>query len=638
MIALAAYAPLIALIGALINGIFGRQLKEPLPGIIASLAVLAGFLLSVLAFFGLQGQEHGTVVQLWQYLSAGDFKLNFAFNIDHLAVVMMMIITGVGFLIHIYSIAYMHGDDGFSRYFSFLNLFIAAMLVLVMADSFPLMFIGWEGVGVCSFLLIGFWYTIKANADAARKAFIVNRIGDFGFLLAMFLTYKVFGTLNIANMLEHLQLARVVPAGVTAIALLYLLAAMGKSAQMPLHVWLPDAMAGPTPVSALIHAATMVTAGVYLIARIAPLFAASPSASMVVAWVGLVTAFVAAFIALSQTDIKRILAYSTLSQLGYMFVALGCGAYWVAIFHVFTHAFFKALLFLSSGSVIHALGGEQDVEKMGGLHKYMKVTSITAFIATLAISGVPFLSGFFSKDAILAHAFTTTLAPAALNYIAYIILLITAVMTAFYMMRWYYLVFLGKERLSKEAKAHVHESPSLMTLPLMALAFLSVVAGYLGLPEFLAKNQFAKWLEKSIEVDISFGHPPLWLEWTLILISVAAAAIGLGLAYWVYSNKRSKAMQRISNSALAKYSQSGAGFDGLYNATIINPAGETAEGLSVLDSEALDTGLSSIAVGVSLFAGLMRRIQTGYIRFYALAMAVGFAVLVILAAFVGRTS
>ncbi|HHO54864.1 MAG TPA: NADH-quinone oxidoreductase subunit L, partial [Trueperaceae bacterium] len=316
MIALAAYAPLIALIGALINGIFGRQLKEPLPGIIASLAVLAGFLLSVLAFLGLQGQEHGTVVQLWQYLSAGDFKLNFAFNIDHLAVVMMMIITGVGFLIHIYSIAYMHGDDGFSRYFSFLNLFIAAMLVLVMADSFPLMFIGWEGVGVCSFLLIGFWYTIKANADAARKAFIVNRIGDFGFLLAMFLTYKVFGTLNIANMLEHLQLARVVPAGVTAIALLYLLAAMGKSAQMPLHVWLPDAMAGPTPVSALIHAATMVTAGVYLIARIAPLFAASPSASMVVAWVGLVTAFVAAFIALSQTDIKRILAYSTLSQLG----------------------------------------------------------------------------------------------------------------------------------------------------------------------------------------------------------------------------------------------------------------------------------------------------------------------------------
>ncbi len=638
MIALAAYAPFIALLGALINGIFGRNLKEPLPGFIASFATLIAFLLSFFAFLGLRGQEHGVNVQFWKYLSAGNFNLTLGFNIDHLAVIMMMVITGVGFLIHVYSIAYMHGDNGFSRYFSFLNLFIASMLILVMADSFPLMFVGWEGVGVCSFLLIGFWYTIKANADAARKAIIVNRIGDFGFLIAMFLTFKVFGSLNIAHVLEELDLATVAPVGITAIALFYLLAAMGKSAQMPLHVWLPDAMAGPTPVSALIHAATMVTGGVYLIARIAPMFAASPSASMIVAWVGLATAFVTAFIALSQTDIKKILAYSTLSQLGYMFVALGAGAYWVAIFHVFTHAFFKALLFLTSGSVIHALGGEQDVRKMGGLNKYMKITSITAFIGTLAISGIPFLSGFFSKDAILAHAFSSTLLPNGLNYIAYLILLVTAIMTAFYMMRWYFLVFLGKERLSKEAKAHVHESPSLITVPLLVLAFFSIFAGYFGLPEFIAKNSFAIWLEKSIETHVEFTHLSLGLEWVLMLISIVAAIFGLALAYWVYGLKNGKPIAKLKDSALAQYSQSGAGFDGFYNASIVKPAEETATGLSVLDSDALDTGIVAGAGVITLLAALLRKFQTGYMRFYALAMASAFALIAILAAFAGGLS
>ena len=349
VVTLAAFAPLVALLGALINGLFGKRLREPLPGIIAASAVGTGFVLSVLAFFGLFAYPERTAhLPLWSYLQGGPFSLDLGFVIDPLSITLMLIITGVGLLIHVYSASYMHRDPGFSRYFSALNLFVAAMLVLVMADSFFLMFIGWEGVGVCSYLLIGFWYAIKENADAARKAFIVNRVGDVGFLLAMFLTVKTFGTLNIAEVNAAAPLLAG-SAVVTVLGLLYLLAACGKSAQLPLQTWLPDAMAGPTPVSALIHAATMVTAGVYLIARTAPLFASTPDASAVVAWVGGITALVAAFAALTQQDIKKILAYSTISQLGFMFAAVGVGAYWVAIFHVLTHACFKALLFLGAG-------------------------------------------------------------------------------------------------------------------------------------------------------------------------------------------------------------------------------------------------------------------------------------------------
>ncbi len=405
----AALAPLLALVGSLINAFFGRSLKEPVPGIIASLAVAGGFVLAVLAFFGLQGSEHGVQVTLWRYLTAGTLHLDAGFMIDRLSVTMMLIITGVGLLIHIYSIGYMHGDDGNSRYFAELNLFVAAMLVLVMADSFPLMFIGWEGVGVCSYLLIGFWYRDRANPDAGRKAFIVNRVGDVGFLLAMFLTFKVFGTLNIGAVNAAAPAMLYGSATLTLIGLLYLLGAAGKSAQLPLQVWLPDAMAGPTPVSALIHAATMVTAGVYLIARIGAVYAMAPAAASTVAWVGALTAFVAAFAAFAQTDIKKILAYSTISQVGYMIAAVGAGAYWVGIFHVLTHAFFKALLFLTAGSVIHAMNGEQDIRKMGGLGRKMKITGVTALIGTLAISGVPFLAGFFSKDAILSGTLTSGL-------------------------------------------------------------------------------------------------------------------------------------------------------------------------------------------------------------------------------------
>ncbi len=638
VVALAALAPLLALIGAIINGFAGRALKEPLPGYIASAMVGLGFLLSLLAFFALQGMAEPSVhISLWDYLKAGSFELSLGFTIDTLSITMMLVITGIGFLIHLYSIGYMHGDEGFSRYFAYLNLFVAAMLVLVLADSFLLMFVGWEGVGVCSYLLISFWYTKTENGDAARKAFITNRVGDVGFLIAMFLTVYAFGTLNIREVNE-LALAGTVGAGlITIIGLFYLLAATGKSAQLPLQVWLPDAMAGPTPVSALIHAATMVTAGVYLIARAAPLFALSPVASGWVMWVGALTAFIAAFAAFAQTDIKKILAYSTISQLGYMFVAVGVGAYWVGIFHVFTHAFFKALLFLGSGSVIHALGGEQDIRKMGGLHKHMRITSITALIATLAIAGVPFLAGFFSKDAILASVYNTKLTMASGNYIVYILLLVTAVMTAFYMFRWYYQIFHGQERLTEEAKAHVHESPAIMTVPLMILAFFSVVAGYFGLPEFAFNNVFAHWLENSIATDLSFRHPPVAFEWFLVFVSVVAALLGLAIGYFVYHIRKDKASEG-SQGALANLSASGAGFDALYRMLFIRSSEGLASSFSSLDDNVVNKGVSQSVGFVGVLANVVRWIQTGYARQYALAMFLGVAILALVVAFNGGLS
>lgn len=631
---LAALAPLLALLGAVINGFFGKALKEPLPGYIASSMVGLGFLLSLTAFFALTGMTEPSVhITFWDYLKAGSFDLSLGFTIDTLSITMMMIITGIGFLIHIYSIAYMQGDEGFSRYFAYLNLFVAAMLILVLADSFFLMFIGWEGVGVCSYLLISFWYTKTENGDAARKAFITNRVGDVGFLIAMFLTVFAFGTLNIHEVNE-LALAGTVGAGlITAIGIFYLLAATGKSAQLPLQVWLPDAMAGPTPVSALIHAATMVTAGVYLIARAAPLFALTPVASGWVAWIGALTAFIAAFAAFAQTDIKKILAYSTISQLGYMFVAVGCGAYWVGIFHVFTHAFFKALLFLGSGSVIHALGGEQDIRKMGGLHKHMKITSFTALIATLAITGVPFLAGFFSKDAILSYVFNSKLNPGFSNYLLYILLLITATMTAFYMFRWYYQIFRGQERLSEEAKEHVHESPALMTIPLVILAFFSIFAGYLGLPEFAFPNAFAHWLEFSIETPVSFKHPSLAVEWFLVLESIVAVALGLFAGFVIYHRRKGKLPERTR--VFAKYSETALGFDKLYRTIFTKPSEKTASGFSTFDNSIVNKGIGQ-SVGVfAVLANMIRWLQTGYARQYALVMFVGVAIFALVVAFSG---
>ena len=631
LVQLAALAPLLALVGSIINGLFGRSLKEPLPGIIASTVVGAAFVLALVAFFAYPADALGVRVHLGSFLSAGDLSLDLGFMIDQLSLVMTLIITGIGFLIHVYSIGYMHGDAGYSRFFAQLNLFVAAMLVLVLADSFPLMFIGWEGVGVCSYLLISFWYTQKENADAGRKAFIVNRVGDVGFLLAMFLTFKVFGSLDIQTVTAAAPAIMFGSVALTGIGLLYLVAAAGKSAQVPLQVWLPDAMAGPTPVSALIHAATMVTAGVYLIARIGPIYAQAPGAAATVAWVGVLTALIAAFCAFAQTDIKRILAYSTISQVGFMIAAVGAGAYWVGIFHLLTHAFFKALLFLSSGSVIHAMGGEQDVRRMGGIGTRMKITGTTALIGTLAIAGVPFLSGFFSKDAILGHELSSNLLAGRGSEVLFALLLITAIATAFYMFRWYYLVFAGEPRHERAVAEKIHETPSVMSVPLVVLAIGSVLVGYLGLPAVIGRNIIEEWLEPVIG-SAPFTHLSSSSEWLLIIASIAAVAIGLGAGYWVYVVNKGKLAERLGSGALGTLSRNGLGFDAVNRALLTKPAESVADGLSVLDREVLDRAVVASAAPVDLLGKLATAWQSGQVRMYAMAMLAGAVVLAVLVA------
>ncbi len=632
LVSWAALAPFLALVGAVVNGLFGRSLKGAAAGVVASLAVAAGFVLSVVAFFGVR--SGGAVrVNLGDFLVAGDFTLGLGFHLDQLSVLMMLIITGVGLLIHLYSIGYMKGDEGFPRYFAKLNLFVAAMLVLVMADSYPLMFVGWEGVGVCSFLLIGFWYKDLNNANAGRKAFIVNRVGDVGFLLAMFLVFKAFGTLDIQAVNAAAPSFAYGATILTGIGLLFLVAAAGKSAQLPLHVWLPDAMAGPTPVSALIHAATMVTAGVYLIARSGGIFANAPEAAATVVWVAVLTALMAAIAAVGQTDIKKILAWSTISQVGFMVAAVGAGAYWAGIFHVLTHAFFKALLFLSSGSVIHALGGEQDVRRMGGLGRKMRTTGITALIGTLAIAGVPFLSGYFSKDAVMGAMLTS--GPLG-NYggeILFGILMVTAGLTAFYMFRWYFLVFAGEPR-GKAEFDRAHESPAIMTVPLVILAVGSVVIGYVGLPAFLAPNWLQEWLAP-VMAQVDFGHLSVATEWLLLIGSVVVAAIGLGLGYWVYAIGQGALARRISATPLATASRNAFGFDTLYQGLFTKPGEEAAAGIAALDRDVVDRGASGSVGLFPLLGRLLVRLQSGYVRTYAFAMLLGAAALVLAAALIG---
>jgi NADH-quinone oxidoreductase subunit L len=637
VVAWAALAPALALVGAVFNLLLGSRLREPLPGILASLLVGAAFVLSLVAFVAFAGRGEAVVVPLWEYLAVAGIDLSLGFHLDQLSLLMMLVVTGVGTLIHVYSIGYMHADAGFARYFGYLNLFVAAMLVLVMADSFVFMFVGWEGVGVCSYLLIAFWFKQGRNVDAARKAYIVNRVGDAGFLLAMFLMVRTFGTLDIAAVNAAAGTFAFGAGALTVIGLLLLVAATGKSAQLPLQVWLPDAMAGPTPVSALIHAATMVTAGVYLIARASPIFSMSPEASAAVAWVGALTAIIAAFAALAQTDIKRILAYSTISQLGFMFVAVGVGAYAVGIFHLLTHAFFKALLFLAAGSVIHALGGEQDVRRMGGLGRRMRLTGTTSLIGVLAITGVPLLAGFFSKDAILVHVFNSTLVDDYGAYFLYAVLLVTSVMTAAYMFRWYYAVFCGDDRLARATAAHVHESPRVMTVPLLVLAVGSVLAGYIGLPSFALPNWIEGWLAPATAF-VPFAHPALWVEWLLVLVSVVAAALGLALGYWVYHLRRGAPVARLGTGRLAAFGRSGAGFDTLYRNAVVGPVEGVSVGLSVIDRDILDRGMAASVTGAGWVARAVTLWQSGYVRAYALAMFSGTVVLVLVVVLTGVRS
>ncbi len=633
------FAPALALAGAIVNGVFGRWLRAPLHGLLASAVALGAFALSLVAFVALLGREARSVaVPLWDYLRAGDLAVPLGVMIDPLSVTMMLIITGVGSLIHVYSIGYMHDDPGQSRYFALLNLFLAAMSVLVLADSYALMFVGWEGVGVASFLLIGFWYDRTANADAGRKAFIVNRIGDVGLLLAMFLMIGAFGTLTI----QEVNAAAVERAFgselLGLIGVLLLVGAAGKSAQIPLHVWLPDAMAGPTPVSALIHAATMVTAGVYLVARSAPLFAMTPFASAVVAWVGAATALVAALVALAQTDVKKILAWSTISQLGYMFVAVGAGAYWVGIFHVVTHAFFKALLFLGAGSVIHALHGEQDLRRMGGLRRLLPLTHATSLLGVLAIAGLPPLAGFFSKDAILVYTLTSEHLAGYGTTALYGVLLVTAALTAFYMFRWYHGIFGGASRMDAKVEAGVHESPAVMTTPLVVLAAFSAVAGFVGLPAFAFPNAIKGWLQDATLrglVEVPFAHPSAAVEWTLIAVSVVAALAGLAVGAWVYARRAGAPVRRLADGPLATFARGGMGVDGAYRAVVVGGSEGTADGVAVLDRDVVDRGLLGLGSALTLFARLAAAVQTGFVRTYAFAMFAGAVVLALVLAWTG---
>jgi len=645
--------PLLPFLGFLVNASFGRRLSKAAAGAVACAAIIGSFLVSAAAVWrlaALEPEARAIVQRVFTWISSGDFTVAFTLRVDPLSAVMILVVTGIGSLIHIYSTAYMHeeSDSEFARYFSYLNLFAAFMLVLVLGSNFLVMFVGWEGVGLCSYLLIGFWYQKKSASDAGKKAFIVNRIGDFGFVLGVLLVFVRFGTVDFQDIARTTAaLAPETAFGtLSLITLLLFVGATGKSAQIPLFVWLPDAMEGPTPVSALIHAATMVTAGVYMIGRNAALFSHAPLTLTVVAVIGTATALMAGTIGLVQNDIKRVLAYSTVSQLGYMFLAMGVGAYASGIFHLYTHAFFKALLFLGSGAVIHALAGEQDLRRMGGLKDQLPVTYWTFLIGALAIAGVPLLSGFFSKDEILFHTF------AGGHTILWIIGLLTSLLTAIYMFRLVFLAFHGERAasahqapgtlapgthapgtvapgtLAPPVHDHVHDAPPAMAWPLIVLAIGSVVAGYVGLPHVLGGSDwFARFLEPSFSgAVIAEASEAAELEGTLMIVSTAVAIGGIGIAVYFFLKHRDAANAVAARFAglyrllLQKYY-----VDEIYDATIVQPIRIVSqEGLwKIVDVRAIDGTVNLVGRVVEGSSQELRRTQTGSVRAYAASLFLG---------------
>lgn len=627
---------LLPLLGFLINGLFGSKIKnEKIIGGIGSGVIGLSFLVSVMSFFellSLPEEKREIIVHLFTWLKAGGLNVSFAYQVDQLSITMALIVTGVGFLIHLYSIGYMHGDKGFWRFFAYLNLFIFAMMNLILADNFVLLFLGWEGVGLCSYLLIGFWYDRKfeksTTSDAAKKAFVVNRIGDFGFLLGMFLIFMTFGSLNFSEVFSRVSGMNVPTYVFNFIALFLFIGATGKSAQIPLFVWLPDAMAGPTPVSALIHAATMVTAGVYMVARTSIIFASAPAIMTVIAVVGLLTAFFAATIGLVQNDIKKVLAYSTVSQLGYMFLALGVGAFGAGIFHVMTHAFFKALLFLGAGSVIHGMHEEQNIQKYGGLKKYMPTTYKTFLVASIAIAGIPPFAGFFSKDEILWYSFANG------GFIFWIIGAITALMTAFYMFRLLTLTFDGTPRFDVHHK-HPHESPAIMTIPLVVLAVLSVIGGFIGIPEVFSGshgNLFHGWLApifKKAELKLAhYGSHSHATELILMAISVTGAALAIWFARKVYLQNPQFAVNTANKfKGLYKILFNKYYVDEVYDTAVVKPILKSSESFlwKIADVKLIDGAVNGLAKVVENSSEYIRKIQTGVTQFYAVIMTLGIA-------------
>ena len=638
---------LLPLVGAILNGTVAatnafRKKEiwgEKIAGIIAFTAVGISFLLSLYAVFvKMSGLEYISCTP-YEWISIGELKVSVTFLIDHLSAVMLLVVTGVSSVIHFYSIGYIHGDESSVRYFSYLNLFVFAMLLLILGDSMPVMFVGWEGVGLCSYLLIGFWYKDDEKAAAGKKAFIVNRIGDFGFLLGMFLIFANVGTLTISGVNEFFHDNNSMTFFWTNVAGICLfIGATGKSAQIPLYVWLPDAMAGPTPVSALIHAATMVTAGVYMVARFHGLFLAAPIAMNVVLWVGAITALFSASIALYQNDIKKVLAYSTVSQLGFMFMAAGAGAFVIAIFHLMTHAFFKACLFLGSGSVIHAMGGEQDIRYMGGLKQFMPATFITFLLATIAIAGFPPLAGFFSKDEILWNVFASEHG----SKIVWFIGAVAALFTAFYMFRLVYLTFYGNFRGTREQEHHLHESPKTMTVPLMILAGLSVVGGWFGIPKLLSfgaiPNFFHDFVGPAVE---KFGHVHIAhyshaVEYSLMALSVAIAFAGWYIARSMFRDLKHKLPDPDKYTGLPRLLWNKYFIDEIYIKYIVDPIKSLSTNvfLNISDKKLIDGAANGSASGWNKVAGIFSKFQTGNIQAYGFYMIFGAAIAVLFVLFV----
>ena len=619
MIQLIWLIPLLPLLGFVINGLGRNILSKSAAGLVGSGVVLASFIMSVLAFLELQGgapKEYN--ILLFDWISAGTLNIPLSFLYDPLSAIMLLIITGVGFLIHLYSVGYMHNDGGFAKFFSYLNLFVFFMLLLVLGANYLVMFIGWEGVGLCSYLLIGFWYTNDSYASAAKKAFVVNRIGDLGFIIGVFFIFTMFGSIEFASVFP--AAAKMMPGNATIgwICLLLFIGACGKSAQLPLFTWLPDAMAGPTPVSALIHAATMVTAGVYMIARSHVLFDLAPMVQHAIAIIGLATALIAALIALSQTDIKKVLAYSTVSQLGYMFLGLGVGAYTGSFFHVITHAFFKALLFLGAGSVIHAMHHEQDMRQMGGLRKKLPITFATMLIATIAISGIPPFSGFFSKDEILAHVYEY-------DKLMWVLGVFGAMLTAFYMFRMLFLTFFNSYRGSHHADEEIHESPASMTIPLVILALLSAVGGIIGIPEVLGGHHWlAGWLSPVISSENGMGLDHA-TEWMLMGASVLSAVIAIGYAYYKYMGRKEVPVADAARRpALVSWSYHKFYFDEIYDFLIVRPLNVLSGFFyRIVDKRLIDGIVNGFGYTASESSKGLRLLQTGNVGFYIFMMVIG---------------
>ena len=615
---------LLPLFGFVINGLLGKYLPKMVVGALATLVVFASFLISVNIFLGFTDHSAPIIVKAFEWFTVGGVQVNFGFQIDQLSLMMMMIITGIGSLIHLYSIGYMSHDKGFYKFFTYLNLFIFSMLLLVMGSNYLILFIGWEGVGLCSYLLIGFWYENKEYGKAARKAFIMNRIGDLGLLIGIFLIATQTNALDYLSVAQNASKFEFDGVVIMFITLSLFIGAMGKSAQIPLFTWLPDAMAGPTPVSALIHAATMVTAGIYLVVRSNFLYHLAPSTLNFILYIGLATSLVAAFIGLRQNDIKKVLAYSTVSQLGLMFIALGAEAYTAAMFHLMTHAFFKALLFLGAGSVIHAMSGEQDMRFMGGLKSKIPVTYWTFLIGTLAIAGIPPLSGMVSKDEILTALW-------AKSPIIWGLTLFSAALTGVYMFRLLFLTFFGKFRGTEEQKHHLHESPISMTLPLVVLAILSVVGGFLNLPHFLGEGtsqKLAHWLHPIYVPGIAHPEVEFGTEMILLVFTIIMVVVIFFVLRNIYITKKKMALPEEEYKGLERLSAKKLFVDEFYNATVVKPVEGLGHGTRMFD-KLLNKFFDYIGFGAVDSGRTFKKFQNGNVENYVLIMSLAIGLILI---------